>query len=49
MYRQYETPAVIEAMIQEAKASYDGSPEAHEWIEELEERLRAAYEDQEEG
>jgi hypothetical protein len=46
MYRDYENPRELEAMLKEARANYDGSVEAHDDIEELEQRLRLAWADE---
>lgn len=46
MYRDYENPRELEAMLKEAKANYDGSIEAHDNIKELEQRLRLAWADE---
>lgn len=46
MYRDYENPRELEAMLKEARANYDESVEAHDDIEELEQRLRLAWADE---
>jgi hypothetical protein len=49
MYRDYEDPKALEELLRQAKAENDGSLEAHENIADLEERIRFAYDDEENG
>lgn len=56
MYRQYEDPYKLQQMLEEALEEYDKLDEsddiealvdAHEWIEELRERINFAWQDNE--
>ena len=50
MYRRYEDPHKLERMIEEAKQDVINNPddpEAAQWLNELEERLNFAWQDDE--
>ena len=49
MFRDYEDPRALQEMLRQAKAENDGSLEAAERIWDLEDRIRFAYDDEENG